>query len=46
MSFLGFANFYCEFINGYADKVYPMQKLIATKRKSSNVAMKLKRPLR
>ena len=25
MSFLGFANYYREFIKGYADKVYPMQ---------------------
>ena len=28
MSFLGFANYYREFIKGYADKVYPMQKLM------------------
>ena len=28
MSFLGFANYYREFIIGYADKVYPMQKLM------------------
>ena len=27
MSFLGFANYYCEFFKGYADKIYPMQKL-------------------
>ena len=27
MSFLGFANYYREFIKGYADKVYPMQQL-------------------
>ena len=33
MSFLGFANFYREFIKGYADKVYPMQKLIRNKGK-------------
>ena len=26
MSFLGFANYYREFIKGYADKVYPMQQ--------------------
>ena len=25
MSFLGFANYYREFIKGYADKVYPMR---------------------
>ena len=28
MSFLDFANYYKEFIKGYADKVYPMQQLI------------------
>ena len=28
MSFLGFANYYREFIKGYADKVYPMQQLM------------------
>ena len=33
LSFLGFANYYREFIKGYADKVYPMQKLIPNKRK-------------
>ena len=33
MSFLGFANFYREFIKGYAYKVYPMQKLIRNKGK-------------
>ena len=33
MSFLGFANYYREFIKGYADKVYPMQKLMRNKRK-------------
>ena len=33
MSFLGFANFYREFIKGYADKVYPMQKLMRIKGK-------------
>ena len=27
-SFLGFANYYREFIEGYADKVYPMQQLM------------------
>ena len=26
MSFLGFANYYSEFIKGYADKIYPMQQ--------------------
>ena len=34
MSFLGFANYYCEFIKGYADKVYPMQRLIRNKGKN------------
>ena len=33
MSFLGFANFYREFIKGYADKVHSMQKLMRTKGK-------------
>ena len=28
MSFLDFANYYREFIKGYADKVYPMQQLM------------------
>ena len=28
MSFIGFANYYREFIKEYADKVYPMQKLM------------------
>ena len=28
MSFLGFANYYREFIIGHADNVYPMQKLM------------------
>ena len=27
MSFLGFANYYQEFVKGYADKIYPMQQL-------------------
>ena len=31
MSFLGFANYYREFIKGYADKVYPMQQLMRNK---------------
>ena len=31
MSFLGFANYYREFIKGYADKVYSMQKLMRNK---------------
>ena len=33
MSFLGFANYCREFIKGYADKVYPMQKLMRNKGK-------------
>ena len=33
MSFLGFANYYREFIKGYADKIYPMQKLMRNKGK-------------
>ena len=33
MSFLGFANYYREFIKGYADKIYPMQKLMRNKDK-------------
>ena len=33
MSFLRFANYYREFIKGYADKVYPMQKLMHNKGK-------------
>ena len=33
MSFLGFANYYREFIKGYANKVYPMQKLMRNKGK-------------
>ena len=33
MSFLGFANYYREFIKGYADKLYPMQKLMSNKGK-------------
>ena len=32
-SFLGFANYYRELIKGYADKVYPMQKLMRNKGK-------------
>ena len=36
MSFLGFANYYREFIKGYADKVYPMQQLMRNKGKKSD----------
>ena len=32
-SFLGFANYHREFIKGYADKVYPMQRLMRSKGK-------------
>ena len=34
MSFLGFANYYREFIMGYADKIYPMQRLMRNKGKN------------
>ena len=33
MSFLGFANYYRELIKGYADKIYPMQRLMRNKGK-------------
>ena len=33
LSFLGFANYYREFIKGYTDKVYSMQKLMRNKGK-------------
>ena len=33
MSFLGFGNYYREFIKGYADKIYPMQHLMQNKGK-------------
>ena len=33
MSFLGFTNYYREFIKGYADKIYPMQRLMRNKGK-------------
>ena len=38
MSFLGFANYYSEFIKGYADKVYPMQQLMRHKKFTWNNA--------
>ena len=38
MSFLGFANYYREFIKGYADMIYPMQQLMRNKGKESNWA--------
>ena len=31
MSFLGFANYYREFVKGYADEIYPMQQLMRNK---------------
>ena len=33
MSFLGYANYYREFIKGYANKMYPMQQLMRHKGK-------------
>ena len=33
MSLLGFANYYREFVKGYADKIYPMQQLMRNKGK-------------
>ena len=33
MSFLWFANYYREFLKGYADKVYPKQRLMLNKGK-------------
>ena len=33
MSLLGFANYYRDFIKGYADKIYPMQQLMRIKGK-------------
>ena len=34
MSFSGFANYYREFIKGFADKIYPMQRLMSNKGKN------------
>ena len=43
MSFPGFANYYHEFIKGYADKGYPIEKLMRNKgKKRSNGTKKLK----
>ena len=36
MSFSGFANYYREFIKGFADKIYPMQRLMRNKGKKFN----------
>ena len=33
VSFLGFANYYRDFVKGYADKIYPMQQLMRNKSK-------------
>ena len=33
MSFLGFANYYRDFIKGFADKIYPLQRLMRNKGK-------------
>ena len=33
MSFIWFANYYREFVKGYADKIYPMQQLMRNKGK-------------
>ena len=42
LSFLGFANYYREFIKGYADKMYPMQKLMRNKgKKFENIKREL-----
>ena len=46
MSFLGFANYYREFIKGYADKIYPMQRLMRNKGKSSPGLMRHKSHLK
>ena len=46
VSFLGFANYYREFIKGYADKVYPMQKLMRNKGKKFEWKKKHKLPSR
>ena len=42
MSFLGFANYYREFIKGYADKIYPMQRLMRNKGKKYTWMMRHK----
>ena len=43
MSFLGFANYYREFIKGYADKVYPMQQLMRQKGQEVHVEQRSRR---
>ena len=42
MSFLDFANYYTEFIMGYADKVYSMQQLMRHKGENSHGIKQLK----
>ena len=49
MSFLGFANYYREFIKSYADKVYPLQQLMRHKSKKfiwSESVQRIKKELR
>ena len=46
MSFLGFANYYREFIKGYADKIYPMQKLMRNKGKNLSWMARINSPLK
>ena len=42
MSFLGFANYYREFIKGYVDKVYTKQQLMRHKGKNTRGTTRLK----
>ena len=46
MSFLGVASYYPEFMKRYADKVYPMQKLMRNKGKKFEWNEELKLPSR
>ena len=39
MIFLGFANYYREFIKGYTDKIYPMQQLMRNKGKKNSIGL-------
>ena len=43
---LGFANFFPEFLKGYADKVYTRQQLMRNKGKNPNGMKKLRKLLR
>ena len=43
MSFLGFANYYREFIKGYADKVDPMQTTHEAQRQEVHVEQRGRR---